>query len=397
MSFSKRLMGALGALLIASSLLGCANGAQTKPAGDASQASESTTLVDDFHNDDLGNGMLPFESMELSYARRFTIDSYDGHYKLICLADGARYLVVPKDAQVPDGLASDIVVLQQPVSNIYLAASDSMCLFDALHALDAISVSGIERDKWSIPAAQEAMDAGKIVYGGSYRSPDYELLASRGVELAIESTMINHAPEVRDKLNELGIPVFTECSSHEEDPLGRAEWVKLYGVLLGKEEVADAAFQHQVDLLNELQQKPTNKKVAYFYLNSNGAAVVRRPGDYVTKMIEKAGGQYAFDGLEASDSAASSVTLQMEDFFSYAKDADVLIYNASIDGGVTSLKDLTAKNELLAQCKAVKKGDVWVTSQDMYQQMLDVGTITSDFQHALLGEEKGLTYLRRLK
>ena len=364
--------------------------------GATAQEGPSTQLVDDFRNTDIGCGWEPAGTMELAYARRFTIDYFEGGYQLACLADGNRYLIVPDGADVPEGLAEDIIVLEQPASDIYLVASDSMCLFDALGALDRISVSGIERDDWSITAAREAMDAGDMVYGGKYRAPDYELLVSRGVRLAIESTMINHTPDVRDKLMELGIPVLVELSSYESEPLGRAEWIRLYGVLCGLDDLAQEKFQQQVDQAASIDSEPTDLTVAYFYLNSNGAAVVRRPGDYVTAMIEQAGGTYAFNDLDPAVAGSSSVTMQMEQFYATAKDADIVVYNASIDDSITSLDALLARNELLADFKAVKTGNVWVTDQNMYQQMMASGDIILDFNRILHGATGELTYLHQL-
>jgi iron complex transport system substrate-binding protein len=113
-------------------------------------------------------------------------------------------------------------------------------------------------------------------------------------------------------------------------------------------------------------------------------------------MIEQAGGRYAFDGLERAQAGSSSLTMEMEQFFATAKDADVIVYNATIDDGVRTLDELLSKNELLADFKAVRDGEVWVTDQDMYQQMIDTGGIIADFNRMLRGTEDGLTYLRRL-
>lgn len=393
----------VAAALLCLVLVGCGAGAPAVEGGSSESApsappaqSAYTTLTEDFANTDLGCGWEPMGRVALQYARRFTLHTYAGGYYLACLADGNRYLVVPEGGEVPAGLADDITVIRQPVGDVYLAASDSLCLFQALDALDRITVSGIERDDWQIQAARDAMNAGTIVYGGKYRAPDYELLLERGVRLAVESTMINHVPEVREKLEELGIPVLVELSSYEDEPLGRAEWIRLYGVLCGCDELAQARFQEQVDQVAGIQQPATGKTVAYFYLNASGAAVVRRPGDYVTRMIEQAGGIYAFGDLEAAAPGLSSVTLEMERFYATAKDADVIIYNASIDDGVGSLNELVAKNALLADCKAVRAGEVWVTDKSMYQQMLDAGTIMADINRVLCGKTEGLTYLRRL-
>ena len=371
-------------------------GAASEPAATEESVESTTTQVANFHNADLGNGWKPVDSLPLKYAKCFTVDYYDGGYKLFCLSDGQRYLTVPEGKQVPADLSDDIVVIQQPLGDVYMVASDTMCLFDALDALDVITVSGISAGNWYIPAAVEAMESGAIAYGGKYSTPDYELLIGKGVRLAVESTMINHTPSVREKLIELGIPVLTEMSSYESEPLGRTEWVKCYGAMLDREEEAQALFDEQVAQVESIDNTPTGKTVAFFYINSNGAAIVRKPGDYVTKMIDQAGGSYIFNSLEDAEASTSSVTLEMERFYAEARDADIIIYNASIDSSVEDLDDLIRKNALLGDFKAVQNGDVWVTSQNMYQQMMQTGRIIADFNAAITGSGAQTEYVKKL-
>mgnify|MGYP000461881795 FL=1 len=76
-------------------------------------------------------------------------------------------------------------------------------------------------------------------------------------------------------------------------------------------------------------------------------------------MIDIAGGEYVFRNLKGEDNAASSVNMQMEEFYAQAKDADYLVYNSTIDGNLASIDDLLAKNSLFADFKAVKDGNVW--------------------------------------
>lgn len=351
-----------------------------------------------FRNPDVGAGLTLEDSLELSYAENFTVDYYEGGEKLVCISDESRYLVVPEGWEEPQGLDPDVVVLEEPIEDVYLVASDTMCLLDALDVLDRVRVSGLEEEDWSVEGAVAAMEAGEMVYGGKYDSPDYDLLLSEGVGLAIESTMIDHAPEVKDKLQTLGIEVLTEQSSYESSPFGRLEWVKLYGALFGCEDRAEEVFDGQLALAREaVESEPTGKTVAFFYINSNGAAVVRKPGDYVTEMIELAGGTYVFDEL-GDGSSSASVTLEMESFYSEAKDADVIIYNASIGGELASIDELVEKNSLLADFEAVRNGEVWCASEDMYQQMIATGAIISEFHAAFEGEDdEGLEYLVRLE
>ena len=362
---------------------------------DDAEAPSNTQQVADFHNPNLGNGWQPVSSLVLENATRFTVDYYDGGYKLACLSDGQRYLIVPQNASTPEGIDSNIVVLHQPLDHIYLAASDTMCLFDALGEVSAINVSGIAKENWRVQAAIDAMNNGSIVYGGKYSTPDYDVLLTQGCKLAIESTMINHTPNVREKLIELGIPVLTELSSMEPDPRGRMEWVKLYGTFFNKEDLAQQLYDEQSAKVREIEGADTGKTVAYFYINSNGAAVVRRPGDYVTKMIDMAGGEYIFKSL-GDDSNSATVTLEMERFYAQAKDADIIVYNATIDSSVKSISDLVGKNELLRNFKAVQSGDVWVTEQNEYQHMMSTGDIISDFHKAFSGSSDKLAFLHKM-
>lgn len=64
-------------------------------------------------------------------------------------------------------------------------------------------------------------------------------------------------------------------------------------------------------------------------------------------MIDIAGGEYVFQNLKGEDNAASSVNMQMEEFYAQAKDADYLVYNSTIDGNLTTVNDLLAKTVFL--------------------------------------------------
>ena len=219
--------------------------------------------------------------------------------------------------------------------------------------------------------------------------------------LAIESLMIGHASEVKDKLEELGIAVFIDQSSMEPHPLGRTEWIKLYGALLNKEDIADALFAEQVEYLNEaMGAESSGKTVVFFHISSSGYVVARKSGDYVTKMLELAGGRYVFDDLGDPETRTSTVTIEMENFFATAKDADYIIYNSTIGGEIKTIDELLAKNELLAEFTAVQNGNVWCTSENMYQETTQLGQMIQSFQKVFSGEADALLevpYLYRLQ
>ena len=336
----------------------------------------------------------PERSMELQFATQFQVDYYSGGYKLISLADGSKFLVVPEGCAVPESAPKDAVPLYQPLEHLYLAATSAMCLFDALNRLDAIALSGSRAESWYIDNARKAMEDGKILYAGKYSEPDYEMLLSHHCPLAVESMMIGHASDVKQKLEELGIAVLTDQSSMEEHPLGRTEWMKLYAALLNEEDRAEELFKEQVAYLNDaLQGEDPQKTVAFFHISSSGYVVVRKSGDYVAKMLELAGGRYVFRDLGDRETKTSTVNLEMEQFFAAAKDADYIIYNSTIGGEIHSMEELLEKSPLLAQFRAVQNGNVWCTGKNMYQETTQLGQMIQSFRKIFSGEADNLTEL----
>lgn len=347
---------------------------------------------------DLGNGWKPVKHMKLKYAKQFSVYYYKDGYKLIRLHDGSKFLVVPEGKDAPNGIDKKISVLRQPINRIYLAATASMCLFDRLGSIDNIKYSGAEHDDWYIENARKAMEEGRISFVGKYNQPDYEALASGKCDVAIENTMINHVPAVKKKLEEFDIPVFTDQSSLENHPLGRTEWIKVYGVMLNKEPEAEKIFDEQVKVLEGIDNKKTNKTVAFFTILPSGQVMVRKSGDYVSKMINLAGGKYVFRNIGDHKKVRATVTIEMEDFYKQAKSADILIYNNTIGGTITSISQLEQMNPLMKEFKAVKNGNVWYTGQNLYQETTGFGQMISDMHKVFVDgnvDSDSLTYLHK--
>ena len=370
-------------ILVAALLAGCS----VAPASLGSSAPEGKEIP----------GLIWESSMDLEYATEFTVDYYVGGYALIEVIGDCRYLVVPEEREVPEGLDGSIKVLQQPLDTIYLQATSAMALFDRIDGLDAIRLVGTRKDGWYVEGAVRAMEEGKMLFSGNYSQPDYELMVEEGCNLAIESTMILHAPKVQEMIEQLGIPVFVEHASYEKHPLGRTEWVKVYGVMLDREKEAEDFFKTQTEAIRQFRDlENTGKTVAFFYLSSNGSVNVRATTDYVPKMIEIAGGNYVFTDITDPDSRRSSVSLTMEEFYNIAVSADYLIYNAAIDDPIYTIDELIAKDSLFADFKAVKNGNVWCTGKYLFQATDITGELIVDFHHMLTGQED-MQFLYKLK
>jgi len=308
--------------------------------------------------------------------------------------DGEAWLLLPEGAPVP-GEAGDARIVRTPVKSLYLAASSAMDFMRELDALPAVRMTSTRREDWSLPEVQEALDSGEMLYAGKYSAPDYEALLEEGITLAVESTMISHSPGTREMLESLGIPVMVERSSYESDPLGRLSWILLYGELTGRQAQARRFLEEQERLLLGLQMPAEPVRVAFFYLSSSGHAVVHRSGDYVSRMVEMAGGTYFLE--EQGTPGTATMNMEMERFYEAAVNADVLIYNSTVEGDVDSLETLLTRSPMLSEFSAVRQGRVYTCGHHLFQKTTAIARIVEEMNRVFRNEDGELTLLRRLE
>lgn len=361
------------------------------------------------------DGLRFISSEKNDVAEYFRLSNYEdasgATYQLLETAGGlCRYLIVPAEVQISDqknshftaraseansenkekkGDALELTVLQQPLTTTYVAASAVMAPLCDLGAVRQIRFSGLREEGWYVDEARAAMKEGTMLFAGRYSEPDYETLLREGCDLALESTMIYRAPEVTEKLNALGIPVYIDYSSYEPHVLGRLEWVRVYGALFGHEEKAQQWYQTERDRIRAIQKtaEKSSPTVVYFYVNASGQIQVRQPNDYIPELLELAGARYlAPDMSGLSGSRKSNVTVSLEDFYSSCKDADYLIYSATLDRPLSSIQELLEKNALFADFKAVQEGHVYTTDKDFYQLSDRMADFAEDVSRMLQGQ-----------
>lgn len=347
-------------------------------------------------------------TLDLQYAKGFRVVFYsDDSIRVFVQGEENELVLFPKDSAIPSGLkpieGKNLQIARYPIENVYLAASSATDLFLRLDSLDKIAACSTKASDYAIEAMAERIERGDCAYVGKYGAPDFETLLALGCELAIESTMIHHSPKTKEQLERLGTAVFVERASYEEEPLGRLEWIKLYGVLLGKEKEAVDYFDAQKAKVDAILAKRSAsdsrpKSVALFYVSSNGYVNVRRPGDYFCKLVELAGGSYAFDNLDLNVGKISmqTISLNWEDFYRVATEADALIYNGTVDSNVESIDDLIGKNPLFADLNAVKEGNVWRANMTTYQESSRIAELVEAFYDVLNGTPTSSHYMLKL-
>ncbi len=370
--------------------------------GEGNAESGQDTASIDVANTKLELGPLKYvDSLQLSHAKEFSVDYYDyegTRCELITIGSGQSVQYFLLGAEDVDGLSNNVTVLKD-VDRTYLVSTSVMDLISKIDAMDYIRLSGTDEKNWYVKAAKSAMKKGNILFAGKYSMPDYELLLTEGCNLAIENTMIYHNPEVKEKLEELGIPVMVERSSYEKDPLGRLEWIKLYGILYGKEAEAKDYFDNQVARIEAIDSaKESGKKVAFFSIASNGQIIVRIPGDYISTMIDMAGGEYVPSNIKPEeDNALSTMKITFEDFYLEAVDADVLIYNSTIEGELSSVTELVSRASALADFKAIKTNNVYCLSKEYFQKSGDVAEFIEDTHNILIENKSDLKFIYKLE
>lgn len=335
------------------------------------------------------------EKLDLEAAKNFAVDRLEGGYSLITVQNGGRFLLIPAGMDAPDGLDADIMLLYMPLDNLFVASTSTVALMDEIGALSAVTQTTYDVEDWYLPSVKQAVQDGQIAYIGHYKQPDFERIALNPPKLAVFSTMIEGTPDVREKLDELGIPLLVDSSALEETPLGRMEWMKLYGVLLGRENEASTAFDAQKQKIESLEPMQENVTVAMFYITSKGALYVRNNGDYMVKMLELAGGRYAPEGLGTGESGTRQ--MEMEAFYLVAGDADCILYIGQLGGKPKTLSQLIERNTLLADFKAVQNGRVYCTGADYFQQAGRLGDLIEDMNRMLSGDDAALNHIMKLE
>ena len=300
--------------------------------------------------------------------------------------------------KTPEDVSKDTIVLNGPVKNMLVASTPVTSLMNASGCLDNISLVTYDKSSWYIDDVKKAFDDNKLTYVGDYKAPDFEQIVAASPSICIYSTMLTSAPDVAEKFKELNINFILDQSTYEEHPLGRVEWAKCYAALCDKEDDAVRMYDEQAAYVDKISKtEKTGKSVAVFYITSKGKLYVRNADDYVAQMVELAGGKYIFDDLNVGKTGTQ--TMEMESFYSKAKDADYIIYIWSLGGKPSTLADFTGYSSVLSDMKAVKDGNVWCTTPDFFQIADTIGSMVNDINKMMTSDSSvnELTYLKKLK
>ncbi|MBO7442084.1 MAG: ABC transporter substrate-binding protein [Paludibacteraceae bacterium] len=240
------------------------------------------------------------KEIRFDYAKLIRVWECDGFKKMeirnpwdtTCLLQ--TYLLVDKTKEIPANCPGGVVV-RVPLEKSAVFTTVHCSLIEELGAVG--SISGIcELEYITNPNIISLTQSGKIVDFGSSMSPDIEKIITVSPDAILLSPFNNSGGH--GGLDKLGIPI-VECADYmESDPLGRAEWIKLYGMLFGKESEADSIFSKVTETYTQIEkeaQQETGSHPSLLYgLDNGGSWFIPGGKSYMAKMFASAGANYIF-------------------------------------------------------------------------------------------------------
>lgn len=335
------------------------------------------------------------------------IEVFDKEKKL-----DTSWLLLPEGVDKVSGAPAGVNIMTfRDRQNIMVSSASTMALINAMDALSKVPMTTADTT-WRIQEIKDAIDKGTVKEVGKYSKPDYEQIISIGAEkhvtFAFFSTMLDSVPDVYDQLTKTcNLRIMRDQSSYESHPLGRTEWIKIYGEIFDMRDKSDAVFNGQVEILNETTSKinvpeAERKTVLIFYTTSTkDTFYVRNAADYVTELVNLGGGKQV---AEIGPGKSGNTKMTQELFIEKCSQADYVLYNWT--SGASGVKDESLQGLIDARLgdwfkdfKAYKEGNVWRTSNDFYQKMDKMGEMVADIYKMLYGENVSdtLTYVNRLK
>lgn len=292
------------------------------------------------------------DTIPLKYAKNITLVRYGDYVKVELVnpwvknALLATYVLAADGQEAPSWLGHDILV-HTPLQNALVFTAVHCGLITELGRQACIG--GVCEKEYIHCLTKEVVDCGNGM------SPNQERIIQLHPDAMLVSPFESNTGY--DKLGQLGIPIIQCAEYMEPTALGRAEWVKFYGLLIGREKEADALFsamEARYDSLRRLAQTTTARpRILVEQLYGN---VWYQPGVHSTigQLYADAGARTAFPQYEQS----GSVALSAEQVFAQAHDADVWLirYNTS---DTKTLRSLAAESDVYSRFDAWKQQHVW--------------------------------------
>lgn len=262
-----------------------------------------------------------------------------------------KYILKEKEAKVPDSLQS-YTTIQVPLESIVVTSTTNIPFLEMLEVENKL-VGFPHTDYISSEKTRALIDKGSVKNVGQNEKLNIEQLIDLSPNLIVTFGVDNNNPML-DNLKKSGLNVLIQGDWMEQSPLGKAEWIKLYGALFGKEDKAKELFDKIVESYNQAKKlvadKPATSKVLYGSMYKD-VWYVAKGNSWVAQFMQDAKANYLWADLKGTGSEG----LSFEKVLDKAKTANIWIAS----GSFKSLDELQKANPHYAEFDAFKNKSIY--------------------------------------
>lgn len=304
---------------------------------------------------------------QATFTAGFAIEDLGDGVKKVTDAESRVFLLVP-EGQTPPAEYDDIPVINTPVERVLLTSTTQAGLLSPLDVWSKIAGVAASADQWYIDEITEGLGDGSIAYIGEAWSPDYEKISLLSPELVFVYTGEFGLHDMITKLDEIQIPYVVINDYLENDPRAEIEWIAFMSTFFNKYDAALEYVEQAKLRIDEIESNVSGKdkpKIAWGFI-FEGIAHVPNAGSHSAAMIRLAGGEYVFNDIGVDQGGSAQISL--EEFYSRAKDADVLIYSSILDF-TPNIEAIIEAAPILEDIAPIQQGNVWAFTPDYFQMI----------------------------
>lgn len=302
----------------------------------------------------------PINSL-IKYSKGFDIQVFANYKKLIIKSpfpeakNYQEFILVNRNTNVSNQF-DDVITIQVPLRQVVATSTTHIPMLELLN--EENSLVGFPNTNYiSSPKTRELIAKGKIKEIGNEQDFNTEILISLHPDAVIGFTMGNTS-NTYDIIEKNGIPVIFNGEWLEETPLGRAEWIKFFGVLFDKDEEADSIFkviENKYLIAKEKAKQAENRPTILTGVMYKDKWNLPAGESFTAQLFNDANTNY----LWSETKGQGSLVLSFESVFQKAKNADFWIGS----GYFTSLGELGNANVHYRELKPFKNKKIYTFSK----------------------------------
>ncbi len=297
-------------------------------------------------------------AIHVKYAKGFEVKQFKGYKKLTINTPYPKaekpleYLLLEDKSILAYTDFHNVKIIEIPIQKIVVTSTTHIPMLELLN--EEQSLVGFPNTKYiSSIKTRKLIDKNKVKELGKEQSINTELLLELRPNLVVGFSM-NSNNKMFTNIEKSGIPVILNGDWLEKTPLGRAEWIKFFGVLYGKEKKADRIFKTIEKAYLEA------KKIA---LKAKNKPKILSGATYKDKWNLPAGESYGAQFLKDANvnypwqktGETGSLSLSFESVYDKAKDADYWLSPSFF----SSYKQLKDANQHYTQFDAFKNKKIY--------------------------------------